>query len=193
MALHDMPNPHLIDHENCLSWGMGSREAKQKNTNIFSIKLLGPLCHASWLGGYTPDLEESSFPFLAIAVNELTFKIILKKKKKLFSQSTPPAKEGPAIVKVTKSKHEGNIACNEAKCVAFMLYGNRYWWKASMQDMTGKHIASYRKSCSKKMNIMSDLQTSADMKWLLLIDCKLWLFILRRNKVHSMRCSPNPM
>ena len=114
-------------------------------------------------------------------------------KKKLFSQSTPPAKEGPAIVKVTKSKHEGNIACNEAKCVAFMLYGNRYWWKASMQDMTGKHIASYRKSCSKKMNIMSDLQTSADMKWLLLIDCKLWLFILRRNKVHSMRCSPNPM
>ena len=64
---------------------MGSREAKQKNTNIFSIKLLGPLCHASWLGGYTPDLEESSFPFLAIAVEELTFKI-LKKRKKLFNK-----------------------------------------------------------------------------------------------------------
>jgi hypothetical protein len=41
------------------------------------------------LGGYTPDLEESSFPFLAIAVKELTFKII---KKILFSQSTPPGK-----------------------------------------------------------------------------------------------------
>ena len=64
---------------------MGSRQAKQKNTNIFSIKLLGPLCHASWLGGYTPDLEESSFPFLAIAVEELTFKI-LKKRKKLFNK-----------------------------------------------------------------------------------------------------------
>jgi hypothetical protein len=76
------------------------------------------------LGGYTPDLEESSFPFLAIAVKELTFKII---KKNLFSQSTPRQREGPAIVKVAKSKHEGNIACNEAKSVAFMLYWNRYW------------------------------------------------------------------
>ena len=60
----------------------------------------------------------------------------------MFINSTPPTKEGPAIVKVAKSKHEGNIACNEAKCVAFMLYGNRYWWKASLQDMTGKQIAN---------------------------------------------------
>ena len=71
MALHDMPNPHVINHANCLSWAKGSQT---KTANIFSIKLLGPLCHASWLAGYTPDLEESSFPFLAIAIKELTFK-----------------------------------------------------------------------------------------------------------------------
>ena len=71
MALHDMPNPHVINHANCLSWAKGSQT---KTANIFSIRFLGPLCHASWLGGYAPDLEENSFPFLAIAIKELTFK-----------------------------------------------------------------------------------------------------------------------
>ena len=34
----------------------------------------------------------------------------------------------------------------------------------------------------KRMNIMSDVQTSAEMKWFLLNDWELWLFIRRRNK-----------
>ena len=34
----------------------------------------------------------------------------------------------------------------------------------------------------KKMNIMSDLQTSAEMKWIFINDWELWLFIRRRNK-----------
>ena len=43
MALHDMPNPHLVDQENCLSRGMKSQT---KNTNTFSSnKTLDPLCH----------------------------------------------------------------------------------------------------------------------------------------------------
>ena len=96
--------PHVINHANCLSWAKGSQ---RKTANIFSIKLLGPLCHASWLGGYAPErrvqsvpggvelfglrsncgsriivpvkferssLWESSFPFLAIAIKERTFK-----------------------------------------------------------------------------------------------------------------------
>ena len=70
---HAKPPPHRSRKLPIV--GNGKPRSQTKNTNIFSIKLLGPLCHASWLGGYTPDLEESSFPFLAIAVEELTFKI----------------------------------------------------------------------------------------------------------------------
>ena len=158
MALHDIPNPHLIDHENCLSWAMGSQTKEHKHLfnqtsrSIVSCKLIGRI-HAGLRGEFLPILSDCSWR---------TY--IQNHFKKTVQQQHPPAKKGLAIVKVAKSKHEGNIACNEAKCVAFMLYGNWYWWKASVQDMTGKHIASYRKCCSKKMNIMSDLQTSAEMK-----------------------------
>ena len=38
------------------------------------------------------------------------------------SAMAPPTKEGLAIFKVARTTSEGNIACNEINCVAFMLY-----------------------------------------------------------------------
>ena len=93
---------------------VGNGKTKKVHKRLFN-QTSGSI--VSWkLGGYMPDLEESSFPFLAIAIRELTFE------KKNVQQWHSPAKEGPAIVKVAKSKHEDKIACNEAKCIAFICH-----------------------------------------------------------------------
>ena len=100
-----------------------------------------------------------------------------------------PAKEDTAIVKVAKSKHEHKIACNEAKCIAFICHMaicfHAIWEsvlvesKHARHDRKTYHIAN---AARKKKNIMSHVQKSGEMNCFLLNDWELWLFVLCGNK-----------
>ena len=105
MALHDMPNPHLVNQENCLSREMKSQTKEHKYFFKYN-KPLDSLCHGSRFGGYTPGFEEISFQFLSIAVKKIKQLLYIETKISAMVAPTGPTKEGPALSKVaTKDDH----------------------------------------------------------------------------------------
>ena len=85
MALHDMPNPHLVDQENCLA-----QEMKSQTGHTYRVSRRFP---------------SRSYRLHFFRIKKTVCNIYIYRETKTSAMAPP--------------------SCNEIKCAAFMLYGNR--------------------------------------------------------------------